>query len=108
MSTATAPRSILFVTGNANKLKEVRAILLASASGPESTPPFQVESRDLDLPEIQGTTREVAIAKVKAAAEIVKGPCITEVNTISLASSAFSLVSRLLTFDVIGSHRTRR
>ncbi|GAA6008604.1 hypothetical protein JCM11491_003364 [Sporobolomyces phaffii] len=76
MSTAAAaaPRSILFVTGNANKLKEVRAILLASSSASA----FEVESRDLDLPEIQGTTQEVAIAKVRAAAEVVNGPCITE------------------------------
>ncbi|GAA6000245.1 hypothetical protein JCM5350_005898 [Sporobolomyces pararoseus] len=78
MSASTAPRSILFVTGNANKLKEVRAILLSSASASSSSPAFEVESRDLDLPEIQGTTQEVAIAKVKAAAEVVKGPCITE------------------------------
>ncbi|GAA5894840.1 nucleoside triphosphate pyrophosphohydrolase HAM1 [Sporobolomyces salmoneus] len=76
---ATTPRSILFVTGNANKLKEVRAILLASSSSSSSSSPqFEVESRDLDLPEIQGTTQEVAIAKVRAAAEIVRGPCITE------------------------------
>ncbi|GAA5984230.1 hypothetical protein JCM11641_005888 [Rhodosporidiobolus odoratus] len=78
----TAPRSILFVTGNANKLKEVRAILLASTqtAGSESaaSPSFTVESQDLDLPEIQGTTQEVARAKVMAAAEAIKGPCITE------------------------------
>ncbi|GAA5858403.1 hypothetical protein JCM5353_003956, partial [Sporobolomyces roseus] len=67
-------RSILFVTGNANKLKEVRSILLSSSSSQNLT----VESRDLDLPEIQGTTQEVAIAKVRAAAEVVGGACITE------------------------------
>ncbi|CEQ39109.1 SPOSA6832_00592, partial [Sporobolomyces salmonicolor] len=84
MSGTGTPRSILFVTGNANKLKEVRAILLASTQhqtpdqDPAATPSFTVESQDLDLPEIQGTTQEVAIAKVKAAAEIVGGPCITE------------------------------
>ncbi|GAA5860587.1 hypothetical protein JCM1840_000308 [Sporobolomyces johnsonii] len=84
MSGTGTPRSILFVTGNANKLKEVRAILLASTQhqapgqDPAATPSFTVESQDLDLPEIQGTTQEVAMAKVKAAAEIVGGPCITE------------------------------
>ncbi|GAA6005211.1 hypothetical protein JCM10207_002899 [Rhodosporidiobolus poonsookiae] len=79
----SSPRSILFVTGNANKLKEVRAILLAAtqhteSADPASTPSFSVESQDLDLPEIQGTTQEVARAKVMAAADIVGGPCITE------------------------------
>lgn len=69
-------RSILFVTGNSNKLKEVRSILLSSSSSQNLT----VESRDLDLPEIQGTTQEVAIAKVRAAAEVVGGACITEVS----------------------------
>jgi hypothetical protein len=32
------------------------------------------------VPEIQGTTQDVARAKVKAAAEQIGGPCITEVN----------------------------
>ncbi|GAA6048021.1 hypothetical protein JCM3770_000152 [Rhodotorula araucariae] len=80
---SASPRSILFVTGNANKLKEVRAILLASTkhtenADPASTLSFSVESRDLDLPEIQGTTQEVAKAKVRAAADVIGGPCITE------------------------------
>ncbi|EGU12802.1 putative DNA repair-related protein [Rhodotorula toruloides ATCC 204091] len=79
----TSPRTILFVTGNANKLKEVRAILLSSTqhtenANPAATPSFSVESQDLDVPEVQGTTEEVAKAKCKAAAEIVGGPCITE------------------------------
>ncbi|BGP29253.1 nucleoside triphosphate pyrophosphohydrolase ham1 [Rhodotorula toruloides] len=78
-----SPRTILFVTGNANKLKEVRAILLSSTqhtenANPAATPSFSVESQDLDVPEVQGTTEEVAKAKCKAAAEIVGGPCITE------------------------------
>ncbi|GJN87774.1 hypothetical protein Rhopal_000729-T1 [Rhodotorula paludigena] len=80
---ATTPRTVLFVTGNANKLKEVRSILLASTqhaggSDPATTPSFSVESQDLDLPEVQGSTQEVARAKVKAAADVVGGPCITE------------------------------
>ncbi|GAA5846540.1 hypothetical protein JCM9279_006732 [Rhodotorula babjevae] len=75
---SSSPRSILFVTGNANKLKEVRAILLASAQSSGAPAPFTVESQDLDLPEIQGTTQEVARAKVSAAADAIGGPCITE------------------------------
>lgn len=35
-------------------------------------------SQKVDLPEIQGSTREIAIAKCKKAAEIVGGPVITE------------------------------
>jgi len=66
---------LLFITGNAGKLREVKSILLASSPGA-----FDLSSQDLDLPEIQGTTREVAAAKVKAAAEAVGGPCITEVS----------------------------
>lgn len=69
-------QKILFITGNAGKLREVKAILLASSPGA-----FDLSSKDLgDLPEIQGTTREVAAAKVRAAAESVGGPCITEVR----------------------------
>ncbi|KAL8291792.1 hypothetical protein RQP46_002050 [Phenoliferia psychrophenolica] len=64
---------ILFVTGNAGKLREVASILSASSPGA-----FELNSRDLDLPEIQGTTQEVAAAKVKAAAAVIGGPCITE------------------------------
>ncbi|KAL7004777.1 nucleoside triphosphate pyrophosphohydrolase ham1 [Cystobasidiomycetes sp. EMM_F5] len=56
----------VFVTGNANKLKEVKAILQAGSS------PVDVQSKDLDLPEIQGSNNEVALAKVKAAAELLK------------------------------------
>ncbi|KAI5481039.1 hypothetical protein MNV49_006225 [Pseudohyphozyma bogoriensis] len=68
-----APKPLVFVTGNANKLKEVAAILSASSPGA-----FDLSSRDLDLPEIQGTTQEVASAKVEAAAAVIGGPCITE------------------------------
>ncbi|KAJ8519684.1 hypothetical protein ONZ45_g3407 [Pleurotus djamor] len=57
---------LIFVTGNANKLKEVRAIL---ASGPQA---IEIDSQELDIPEVQGTTQEVAIAKCKRAAELVR------------------------------------
>lgn len=33
--------------------------------------PFEIVNRDLDVPEIQGTTQEVALAKCRAAAKIV-------------------------------------
>ncbi|KAF8520781.1 Ham1-like protein [Hysterangium stoloniferum] len=64
-------KPIIFVTGNANKLTEVRAILSLGT-------PIDIEARSFDLPEIQGTTQEIAIEKCRRAAELVGGPCITE------------------------------
>lgn len=64
-------KKLVFVTGNANKLKEVRAILAQGQA-------IEIDSRDLDIPEVQGTTQEVAVAKCKRAAELLGGPCITE------------------------------
>ncbi|WWC62025.1 inosine triphosphate pyrophosphatase [Kwoniella dejecticola CBS 10117] len=64
--------SFVFVTGNANKLKEVQAILAAGNGD------ITVTSQSVDVPEIQGTTQEVAIAKVKVAAEKLGSPCVTE------------------------------
>ncbi|TBU37132.1 Maf/Ham1 [Dichomitus squalens] len=61
---------ITFVTGNAGKLREVRQILGAAN--------IEVDSQELDIPEIQGSTREVAIAKCRRAAELLGRPCITE------------------------------
>lgn len=74
----------MFVTGNAGKLSEVREILAQGEA-------IDIESRDLDckplstwlpsvscangiwciVPEIQGTTQEIAIEKCRRAAEIV-------------------------------------
>jgi inosine triphosphate pyrophosphatase len=70
----------VFVTGNHNKLKEVRAIL--------ETMDIHVEARELDskptysaekdsfnvyllVPEIQGTTIQVSAAKCRQAAKLV-------------------------------------
>jgi inosine triphosphate pyrophosphatase len=71
----------VFVTGNANKLKEVKAILAAGDSGIEVTSqavdgqsvhfPSVPRGADYIVPELQGTTQEVAIAKCRAAAEKV-------------------------------------
>ncbi|EIN11017.1 Ham1-like protein [Punctularia strigosozonata HHB-11173 SS5] len=65
-------KPLIFVTGNANKLREVKAIL---SSGGD---PVEIDSKELDIPEVQGTTQEVALAKCKRAAELLGGPCITE------------------------------
>ncbi|MBW0483134.1 hypothetical protein O181_022849 [Austropuccinia psidii MF-1] len=67
---------LIFVTGNANKLKEVKKIL--SSEDQSSSGSIQVESVDLDLPETQGSTQDVAREKASAAAKLLGGPCITE------------------------------
>jgi len=61
----------VFVTGNANKLKEFKTILGSSTS-------WVVDSKNLDIPELQGTTQDIALEKCRRAAEIIGGPCITE------------------------------
>ncbi|CCG83018.1 Inosine triphosphate pyrophosphatase [Taphrina deformans PYCC 5710] len=68
---------ITFVTGNAKKLAEVNHIL-----GPSIT----LQSRSIDLPEIQGTTEEIAIAKCAAATEIIGGPTVTEDTSLSFGA----------------------
>ncbi|KAL7275340.1 nucleoside triphosphate pyrophosphohydrolase ham1 [Rhizina undulata] len=62
--------TITFVTGNANKLAEVQAILGATG--------VSLESRSLDLPELQGSISEISLNKARQAAEIIKGPVIVE------------------------------
>lgn len=76
----------MFVTGNANKLREVKAILDAGGAGIEVTNQavdgkFQraqwnghVAEIGFTVPEVQGSTQEVAIAKCQAAAKAVSMP----------------------------------
>ncbi|KAF8626731.1 hypothetical protein AX17_006497 [Amanita inopinata Kibby_2008] len=72
------PKSLVFVTGNEHKLREVKEILSAFN--------IEIEARSLDVPEIQGTMQEVAIAKCRSAAEIVGEPCITEDTALCYAA----------------------
>lgn len=51
-----------FVTGNANKLREVKAIL---------EPAIEVRSNPLDVEEVQGSIEEVTQSKCRRAAELV-------------------------------------
>jgi inosine/xanthosine triphosphate pyrophosphatase family protein len=61
---APRPRPVVnFITGNANKLAEVKAIL---------EPAIQVNSQTVDIAEIQGTIEEVTEAKCRKAAEAVR------------------------------------
>lgn len=72
--------TITFVTGNANKLKEVIAILSTSESqdGMSKVGKYSITNKSLDLDEIQGTIEEVTINKAKAAANVLKGPVLVE------------------------------
>lgn len=54
---------VTFVTGNANKLREVKAIL---------EPGCIVYSSSLDLEEIQGSIKDVAESKCRRASEMVR------------------------------------
>ncbi|KAJ6179135.1 hypothetical protein N7519_009596 [Penicillium mononematosum] len=58
-----------FITGNKNKLLEVRAILGKV---------IEVDNQEVDVPEIQGTIEDIAKEKARRAAEAINGPALTE------------------------------
>jgi XTP/dITP diphosphohydrolase len=60
-----------FVTGNQNKLREVRGII-----GDDSD--IQIESVSIDLPELQGTPEEIVAEKCRLAYEKLQKPCMVE------------------------------
>ncbi|KAI8342293.1 inosine triphosphate pyrophosphatase [Chlamydoabsidia padenii] len=62
-------KKLVFVTGNKNKLAEVQAIFKDV---------IDIDSHKVDLPELQGTSQDIAAQKCKMAADILQGPCITE------------------------------
>ncbi|KUI58865.1 Inosine triphosphate pyrophosphatase [Cytospora mali] len=66
---SSATHVVNFITGNKNKLGEVKAIL---------EPTIEVRSEALDLIEVQGSLEEVTIAKCKSAAEQIGGPVLVE------------------------------
>lgn len=70
-SSTSSRTPITFVTGNAKKLEEFKAIL-----GPSFHVPLT--SKALDLPELQGDPLDVAREKCKTAAKLINGPVITE------------------------------
>lgn len=57
-------KTINFITGNKNKLAEVRAIIGSVVD---------VQNQTVDVPEIQGTIEEIAKAKCRHAANAVSG-----------------------------------
>ena len=64
------PSHVNFITGNANKLNEVKAILEAAG--------IAVQSQNLDLEEVQGTIEQVTESKARRAAEQVGGPVLVD------------------------------
>ncbi|KAH6914653.1 inosine triphosphate pyrophosphatase [Coprinopsis sp. MPI-PUGE-AT-0042] len=67
-------KKLVFVTGNANKLKEVKYILSQGGS------PIEIDNQAIDIPEIQGTTVEVARDKCMRAAEADTALSFTALN----------------------------
>ncbi|AOW02097.1 YALI0B22924p [Yarrowia lipolytica CLIB122] len=70
--------SVVFVTGNAGKLRETNHILAPTG--------IELTSHKLDLEETQGTIEEVSIAKAKAAAKILNKPVLVEDTALGFAA----------------------
>ena len=70
--TGTAKPTVVFVTGNAKKLEEVRTIL-----GGEDLP-ITLTSQKVDLPELQGEPEDISREKCKLAAAQVGGAVMVE------------------------------
>lgn len=71
--------TITFITGNANKLKEVVAILAdGDSSQGAKVGNYLIKNQSLDLDEIQGTIDEVTIHKAQSGARILNGPVLVE------------------------------
>ncbi|KAB8236471.1 non-canonical purine NTP pyrophosphatase [Aspergillus alliaceus] len=74
MTETDTPTPLIFVTGNKNKVLEVKAIL--------STTPLEV--LDINLPEIQGSVEEITREKCRAAAERIGGPVLVEDSALEM------------------------
>lgn len=66
-----AQKTLTFVTGNAKKLEELRAILGTNF-------PLEIISHKVDLPELQGEMEEISIKKCQEAARRLKKPVLIE------------------------------
>ena len=65
-------KTIKFVSGNANKYKEVKDII------EEGLPGYTVAQVKIDLPELQGEPLEISKAKLKHALTVEEGPLMIE------------------------------
>ncbi len=82
-TTTTTRKRITFVTGNKNKLVEVRRLLTTGSSDDDderSSPllAYDIDDARLDLPEFQGTPRDIAIEKCRMASRSLGTAVITE------------------------------
>ena len=68
-----APKKLNFITGNKNKLIEVKAILGDTVD---------LQSQSLDLVEIQGTIEEISVDKCRRAAEVVSISVLTHSHSL--------------------------
>ena len=87
-STGTASKkskkaTITFITGNAKKLEEFKAIMTGDLAQM-----YEIKNMGLDLMEIQGSPEEIAKTKVKLAATKCKTPVLTE--DVSLCFNAYN------------------
>lgn len=64
-------KKIYFITGNPNKAKEFSQIIGDMGD-------FEIEIKNIDLPEYQGESEEIARKKCMHALEIVKEPVLVE------------------------------
>ena len=69
---------ITFVTGNAKKLEEVKAILGGGDGSSSPAAAFELTSKKVDLPELQGEPEDVAKEKARLAARELDGPALVE------------------------------
>ncbi|KAK8041198.1 hypothetical protein PG994_014205 [Apiospora phragmitis] len=70
MAAASSSPEVNFITGNANKLREVKAILEPAG--------IVVRSQAVELPELQGEIEDVTLEKCRVAARQVGGPVLVE------------------------------
>ncbi|KAE8355684.1 inosine triphosphate pyrophosphatase, partial [Aspergillus coremiiformis] len=66
---------LIFVTGNKNKVLEVKAILGSAAA---------LEVLDINVPEIQGSLEEITREKCRAAADSIGGPVLVEDSALEM------------------------
>lgn len=71
-------KTLTFVTGNANKLREVTAILCDGCIENAKVGEYTITNKSVDLDEIQGSIEEVTQHKAKQAAELIGGPVLVE------------------------------
>jgi len=71
-----------FITGNKNKLSEVRAILGSVV---------EVDNQAVDVPEVQGTIEEIAKEKARRAAEAV---CLIEIVRSFMTQSSLKYIDQ--------------